>query len=63
MKVAGKTGTARTDRGSWTNAWFAGFVPADKPRIAIVVFLERGTGPGDAAPLAAEIFQAWQDRQ
>lgn len=59
MKVAGKTGTARTDQGSWTNAWFAGYAPADKPQIALVVFLERGTGPGDAAPLAAKIFEAW----
>ncbi len=62
MKVAGKTGTARADGGSWTNAWFAGYAPADKPQIAVVIFLEKGTGPGDAAPLAAEIFQAWQQR-
>jgi len=62
MKIAGKTGTARTDGGHWTNAWFAGYAPADKPQIAIVVFLEKGTGPGDAAPLAAEIFKAWQQR-
>jgi cell division protein FtsI/penicillin-binding protein 2 len=60
MKVAGKTGTARTEQG-WTNAWFAGYAPADHPQIAVVVFLERGTGPGDAAPLASEIFQAWKD--
>lgn len=59
MKVAGKTGTPRTDAGSWTNGWFAGYAPADKPEIAVVVFLERGTGPGDAAPLAAEIFHTW----
>lgn len=59
VKVAGKTGTPRTDQGSWTNGWFAGFAPADKPEIAVVVFLERGTGPGDAAPLAGEIFHAW----
>jgi cell division protein FtsI/penicillin-binding protein 2 len=63
MKVAGKTGTARTDGGHWTNAWFAGYAPADKPRVALVVFLEKGTGPGDAAPLAAEIIEAWQQQQ
>ncbi|MGZ5141256.1 MAG: penicillin-binding transpeptidase domain-containing protein, partial [Burkholderiales bacterium] len=39
--------------------WFAGFAPADNPKVAVVVFLERGTGPGDAAPLAAQILQAW----
>lgn len=59
MKVAGKTGTPRSDEGAWTNAWFAGYAPADHPRIAVVVFLERGTGPSDAAPLAGEIFRAW----
>lgn len=59
MKVAGKTGTPRTDNGHWTNGWFAGYAPADKPEIAVMVFVERGTGPGDAAPLAGEIFRAW----
>jgi penicillin-binding protein 2 len=59
LKVAGKTGTPKTDDGHWTNGWFAGYAPADKPEIAVIVFLERGTGPGDAAPLAGEIFSAW----
>ena len=59
VKVAGKTGTSRTDGAAWTNAWFAGYAPADQPKIAVVVFLEKGTGPGDAAPLASEIFEAW----
>jgi cell division protein FtsI/penicillin-binding protein 2 len=63
VKVAGKTGTSRTDGGSWTNAWFAGYAPADQPKIAVVVFLEKGTGPGDAAPLASEIFEAWTARK
>jgi cell division protein FtsI/penicillin-binding protein 2 len=64
MKVAGKTGTSRTDQGSWTNAWFSGYAPADEPQIAVVVFLERGTGPSDVAALGGEIFRAWlQDKQ
>jgi cell division protein FtsI/penicillin-binding protein 2 len=62
IKVAGKTGTARTDAGAWTQGWFSGYAPAGKPEIAVVVFLERGTGPGDAAPLASEIVEAWQHR-
>jgi cell division protein FtsI/penicillin-binding protein 2 len=61
MKVAGKTGTPRTEEGAWTNAWFAGYAPADRPEIVVVVFLERGTGPSDAAPLASEIFRAWYE--
>jgi len=59
LKVAGKTGTPRTDQGTWTNGWFAGYAPADKPQIVVVVFLERGTGPADAAPIASDIFRAW----
>ena len=59
LRVAGKTGTSRADGGPWTHGWFAGFAPADNPQVAVVVFLERGTGPADAAPLAAQILQAW----
>lgn len=59
IRVAGKTGTPQADEGTWTHAWFAGYAPADKPEIVVVVFLERGEGPADAAPLAAEIFRAW----
>ena len=60
LKVAGKTGTPKTDAGQWTNGWFAGYAPADKPEVTVVVFVERGTGPGDAAPLAREVFSAWR---
>lgn len=60
LRVAGKTGTARARNGPWTHAWFVGYAPADKPEIAVVVFLERGRGGSDAAPLAREIFAAWQ---
>ncbi len=63
IRIAGKTGTARPDQGAWTHAWFAGYAPAEKPQIAIVVFLERGTGPGDAAPLASQIFRAWREHR
>ena len=63
MQVAGKTGTARTDRGAWTNAWFCGYAPARQPEVAVVVFLEKGTGPSDAAVLGGQIFQAWRQSQ
>ena len=59
MKVAGKTGTARADEGHWTHGWFAGYAPADHPGIVLVVFLEHGTGPADAAPVAGKIFSAY----
>jgi penicillin-binding protein 2 len=40
-----------------THAWFVGYAPAEEPEIALVVFLERGTGAGDAAPLAGKILR------
>ena len=59
LRIAGKTGTSRAEEGPWTHGWFVGWAPATQPKIALVVFLERGTGPADAAPLAAQILQAW----
>ena len=59
MKVAGKTGTALADEGAWTHAWFAGYAPAEKPEIVLVVFLEKGHGGTDAASVAREIFAAF----
>ncbi|MGA3209710.1 MAG: penicillin-binding transpeptidase domain-containing protein [Terriglobales bacterium] len=60
LRIAGKTGTssASPDEGNWTHAWFAGYAPVDHPRIAMVVFLERGHGGGDAAAAAREVFEA-----
>jgi cell division protein FtsI/penicillin-binding protein 2 len=57
VEVAGKTGTATAIGGS--HAWFVGYAPADKPEVAIVVFLERGTGAADAAPLAGQILRQY----
>ena len=59
MKVAGKTGTARVEEGAWRHGWFAGWAPADKPEIVLVVFLEKGYGPTDAAGVARVIFAAY----
>lgn len=59
MAVAGKTGTVRAAEGNWTHAWFAGYAPAERPEIAVVVFLERGTGAADATPVARQIFEAF----
>jgi cell division protein FtsI/penicillin-binding protein 2 len=55
MKVAGKTGTASSARTPRTHGFFAGYAPADKPEIAVVVFIERGRGM-DAAALAQPVF-------
>ena len=59
IPVSGKTGTSRAVEGHWTHAWFAGFAPTDSPQVVVVVFLERGTGPADAAPIARKLFEAY----
>ena len=53
MRVAGKTGT------SGGHAWFVGFAPAEHPEIVVLVFLERGRGGADAAPIAGRVFGAY----
>ena len=59
VKVAGKTGTAPAEEGPWTHAWFAGYAPADDPKIVVLVFLEKGHGGNEAASVAREIFAAY----
>jgi peptidoglycan glycosyltransferase len=58
LKVAGKTGTSLDPAVGQAHAWFAGFAPADAPRIVLVVFLEQGTGGRDAALIARQLFKA-----
>lgn len=58
MEIAGKTGTAADSAGAPTHGWFVGLAPAEKPEIAVVVYLERGRGV-DAAALAQPVFAAY----
>lgn len=72
VAVAGKTGTAEVSkrkleagedpRRAWyyrrAHAWFAGFAPADKPELSVVVLVEHGGQGGKyAAPIAMQILQ------
>jgi len=60
VSVAGKTGTATALDGSRaTHAWFVGYAPAGSPEVAVVVFLKRGTGGANAAPLAGQILKQY----
>jgi penicillin-binding protein 2 len=60
VAVAGKTGTAVALDGSRaTHAWFVGYAPAESPEVAVVVFLKRGTGGANAAPLAGQILKQY----
>lgn len=63
IAVAGKTGTASDPADPHTHAWFAGFAPADKPQIVVVVFVERGRGSLGAATLAHKIFEAYEEQK
>jgi cell division protein FtsI/penicillin-binding protein 2 len=58
MKIAGKTGTAASANTPRTHGFFVGYAPAEKPEIAVVVFLEQGRGM-DAAAVAQPVFAAF----
>lgn len=58
VTVAGKTGTAELGGDQKSHAWFVGFAPADKPRVAIAVMIENGGGGGSAAaPIASRVLK------
>ncbi len=54
VSIAGMTGTAAIGDDQPDRAWFAGYMPADKPRYAIVVVLERA---GDATTAACPVVR------
>ena len=58
MNVAGKTGTSVARNTQQTHGFFVGYAPADKPEIAVVVFLAQGRGM-DAAAVAQPVFSAF----
>jgi peptidoglycan glycosyltransferase len=60
ISVAGKTGTAESGIEGTNTTSFVAFAPADNPRVAVAVVLERqsGTGGTTAAPIAKQIMEA-----
>jgi peptidoglycan glycosyltransferase len=62
IDVAGKTGTAERDiANNVTQPWFIGFAPADDPRVAVAVTVERtvgGFGGIVAAPIARAVMES-----
>jgi penicillin-binding protein 2 len=54
VAIAGKTGTAETGGGQAEHAWFIGYAPADKPKVAFVVVLEHA---GNAGPTTGPVIQ------
>ncbi|MBN1629499.1 MAG: hypothetical protein JW990_07040 [Thermoleophilia bacterium] len=58
VQVAGKTGTAEVTDDE-PHAWFAGFAPADDPRVVVAVLVENGGAGGSvAAPIARQVMAA-----
>ncbi|MHB1037039.1 MAG: peptidoglycan D,D-transpeptidase FtsI family protein [Pirellulales bacterium] len=58
VSIAGKTGTAETGGGQADHAWFAGYVPAQKPKVAVVVALEHaGDGSEAAGPVVKRLVR------
>lgn len=59
LQIAGKTGTAEIGPGLPSHAWFVAFAPADNPKIAIAVLVEKGgLGGQTAAPIARAVIDA-----
>lgn len=60
LTIAGKTGTAQTN--GVDHAWFAGYVPAERPRYAFAVVLQNGGGGGKiAGPVAHQFVKGMID--
>jgi peptidoglycan glycosyltransferase len=58
VQVGGKTGTAELGDGT-AHSWFIGFAPADAPRLAVAVIMERkGSGSDFATPAGRKVMQA-----
>jgi penicillin-binding protein 2 len=55
--IAGKTGTAENPHGQ-PHAWFVGFAPVERPRVAVAVLVEQGGSGAAVAPIGAAILRA-----
>ena len=65
IQVAGKTGTAQTTKDKPPYAWFVSFAPADDPKVAVAVMIEKSdvqrtdiAGGRLAAPIAKSVTEA-----
>jgi peptidoglycan glycosyltransferase len=61
IPVAGKTGTAETGINHVYTAWFVAFAPANDPKVAVAVVLEKqanGFGGAVSAPIAKQVIEA-----
>ena len=57
FSVAAKTGTAQVKNNTQENAFFVGYAPAEKPRIAILVLVEQSReGSLNTVPIAKDVL-------
>jgi peptidoglycan glycosyltransferase len=65
ISVAGKTGTAEIPGTAENQVWFICFAPADNPRMAVAVTIERSPGQGGtvAAPIAKQVLLSLLGKQ
>ena len=60
VTTAGKSGTAELGGSGEPHSWFIGFAPAERPRVAIAVLVERaGRGAEVASPIAGKLMATW----
>jgi penicillin-binding protein 2 len=61
MQIAGKTGTAQNPQGpGYEHVWFAGYGPANDPRLVVVVFVQNGYDSVYVAePIARDFMAAY----
>jgi penicillin-binding protein A len=65
ISVAGKTGTAEIPGTTENQVWFICYAPANNPKMAVAVTIERSPGQGGtiAAPIAKSVLQALLGQQ
>lgn len=66
LPFGGKTGTAETEGGHGANTtWFVAYAPADHPKIALAVYVEKsgGYGASVAAPIAQHVIAEYFGRK
>jgi len=60
VEIIGKTGTGGfSGLDKATHGWFLGFAPKERSEIGVLVFVYRGTGGEDAAPVARKVFRVY----
>lgn len=58
VSIAGKTGTAQAGGGREDHAWFVGYAPHERPRVAFAIALEHaGSGSLAAGPVARRVVE------